>query len=88
MSYKRPDKRYPKNWNRLRHWVFKRDHYTCQMCGRRLSRRSGSPKSRKPICHHKIPIGMGGSHHSSNLQTLCRRCHRLVHKDWLDSSDE
>ena len=79
-KYKRPDKRYPENWNRLRHVIFTRDHYRCQMCGKKLDR---SSKSRIPVCHHIVPVGYGGSHAFSNLETLCSRCHRFVHRKYL-----
>jgi len=71
MSYIRPDSRYPNNWNRIRFYVFSRDKYTCQICGRaNLS---------KPNCHHIIPIGRGGSSNPSNLITVCRHCHERIH---------
>ena len=76
--YRRPltkngkdDTRYPINWNAIRFFVFKRDKYICQLCGRKnLS---------KPDCHHLIPLGCGGSNHIDNLVTVCRSCHSRVH---------
>jgi 5-methylcytosine-specific restriction endonuclease McrA len=61
----RPDSRYPKNWDKLRWWVFKRDGYKCQSCG----------SKHKLECHHIKAVGMGGSHHPNNLITLCHTCH-------------
>lgn len=69
----REDERYPENWNRIRFWVFNRDHYTCQLCGRSHLTR--------PECHHLIPVGRGGSHHENNLITTCNFCHRKVHEN-------
>jgi 5-methylcytosine-specific restriction endonuclease McrA len=76
--YRRPrrpdgfeDERYPKNWNRIRWYVFKRDNYTCQMCGR--------THLTHPHCHHIIPVGRGGSHNTNNLITLCESCHKQIH---------
>jgi 5-methylcytosine-specific restriction enzyme A len=74
--YLRPDGRYPKNWNRLRHVIFKRDHYICQMCGRKCDK---STLDRVPNCHHIKPVSKGGNHSWDNLITLCRRCHRKIH---------
>jgi 5-methylcytosine-specific restriction endonuclease McrA len=68
--YERPDERYPINWNKLRFYIFKRDNYTCQRCGRK------SPNNLQ--CHHRRAIGMGGSSHPDNLITLCAKCHDEV----------
>jgi len=64
------DSRYPKNWNRLRGYVFTRDKHICRFCGR---------KTKFPQCHHIVPVGKGGSHHPDNLLTLCRACHKKIH---------
>ena len=79
-KYIRPDDRYPKNWNKLRYVIFTRDHFRCQICGKKLDR---STKDRIPVCHHIIPVGYGGSHKFDNLETLCPRCHRFVHRKYL-----
>lgn len=71
--YIRPDERYPINWNKIRFYVFKRDNYTCQRCGR-----NGLTK---PHCHHIRPVGRGGNHHPNNLMTLCEKCHKEKHKN-------
>jgi 5-methylcytosine-specific restriction enzyme A len=69
--YDRPDERYPVNWSKLRFYIYKRDNYTCQRCGRHIT---------NPVCHHRRPIGCGGSSHPSNLITLCKDCHSKVHE--------
>ena len=84
-KYNRPDERYPESWNRLRYVIFKRDHYICQMCGKKLDK---SNEMRKPVCHHIIPIKCGGSHHFDNLLTLCPRCHYLVHKEYIKKKND
>ena len=66
----REDVRYPLNWSKLRWFVFKRDGYKCQICGRGANL----------VCHHIHPIGLGGSSHPNNLQTLCKDCHDRIHK--------
>lgn len=76
MVYRRPNEKYPRNWNRLRFVIFKRDHYMCQMCGIKCD---SETLSRRPNCHHIIPISKGGSHSWDNLTTLCDRCHRIIH---------
>lgn len=79
MSYNRPldkygfeDTRYPASWSKLRFYIYKRDNYTCQHCGRTCLT--------KPHCHHVRPLGGGGTNHSSNLITLCERCHSEIHE--------
>jgi len=52
---------------RKRFQVFKRDQYTCQLCG----------KSGVPIeVDHCVPRKKGGSDKMENLQTLCFDCNR------------
>ena len=79
-KYTKPGDKYPDSWNRLRFAIFKRDRYICQMCGVKCKVGHGW---RSPQCHHIIPLGAGGSNSWDNLQTLCKRCHRLVHKEYL-----
>ena len=73
MVYTRPSELYPPNWNRLRHFIFKRDHYRCRLCGR---------YTRNPVCHHIIPVRLGGTHSPNNLITLCPECHKKIHRIW------
>lgn len=80
-KYTRPNNKYPKNWNKLRFAIFVRDRYFCQMCGIKCRIGGGL---RSPQCHHLTPINCGGTNHWSNLVTLCKRCHELVHKEWLE----
>jgi hypothetical protein len=66
---------YPDDWNSRRKEVYKRDRYTCQNCGR-----EGGPHGDAELhAHHVVPKASGGSDDLSNLQTLCKRCHRAVH---------
>jgi len=52
---------------RKRFFVFKRDRYRCQICGR-----SGSELE----VDHKISVSQDGSDALDNLQTLCFDCNR------------
>lgn len=47
--------------------VFRRDDYTCRLCGRR-----GGPLE----VDHIVPVARGGENDPDNLQTLCRGCNR------------
>lgn len=52
----------------IRYNVFKRDNYTCQICG--ATAKDGA----KLQVDHIIPVSKGGKTVMSNLQTLCDRC--------------
>jgi hypothetical protein len=52
----------------IRDDIVRRDRFLCQSCGRRT----------KGQVHHILSRGQGGPDTSSNLVTLCGRCHMLV----------
>lgn len=72
---------YPPNWPEISLAVKKRDGYKCQV--HKLV--PGIFCSRRRPCllhvHHIIPVSCGGSHHPSNLLTLCFRCHWVFGHD-------
>jgi 5-methylcytosine-specific restriction endonuclease McrA len=51
----------------VRDYVFQRDQYRCQGCGR------GRTETVLQV-DHIIPLAKGGSNDLSNLQTLCQTC--------------
>lgn len=53
----------------VRKYVFQRDKYQCQSCGK-------SDREAKLNIDHIIPLATGGSNDISNLQTLCRTCNQ------------
>lgn len=53
----------------VRAYVFQRDNYHCQSCGKK-------PTQTGLEVDHIIPIAKGGSNDISNLQSLCRRCNQ------------
>jgi hypothetical protein len=53
-----------------RDYIFRRDNYTCQMCGH------FSPEGWFLEIDHVHPIRYGGSNRPDNLQTLCETCNR------------
>ena len=71
----RPSPEYPWNWNRLRHYIFERDNYICQICGRYTSH---------PVCDHIIPISISHNNKPENLRTLCPECHAKRHKKYIE----
>lgn len=55
--------------------VFRRDGWTCQLCGEPTPRGlRGQMVSRAPELDHIIPLAMGGTHTWSNVQCACREC--------------
>ncbi|MFH1485239.1 MAG: HNH endonuclease [Chloroflexota bacterium] len=50
-----------------RHEVFRRDHYTCQYCGR---------QTRDLTLDHVVPRHRGGRHQWENLVSACPTCNR------------
>ena len=64
---------YPENWDRVRNYIYSRDNYQCQRCGRRVPEVTIH-------CHHIKPLGIGGNNHPSNLLVLCIQCHKEVHE--------
>lgn len=60
----------------VRKYVYQRDNYQCQSCGK-------PEKLAQLSIDHIIPLALGGSNDISNLQTLCLSCNRHK-KDHLD----
>lgn len=59
--------------------VFKRDHFTCQYCGRK------SPDVILEV-DHIVPVAEGGTNDLLNLVTSCRDCNRGKGKKKLDDN--
>ena len=62
---------YPDNWEEIRKSVLERDSFKC--CNNQ------NHSTQTLHVHHIVPISRGGTHHLSNLITLCDSCHRNVH---------
>lgn len=63
----------------IRFEVFKRDHFTCQYCGRK------SPDVILEV-DHIVPVAEGGTNDIINLVTSCRDCNRGKGKRKLDDN--
>ena len=53
----------------VRKYVFKRDSFQCQSCGK-------TDLETNLNIDHIIPLARGGSNDISNLQTLCQTCNQ------------
>ncbi|MCL2933549.1 MAG: HNH endonuclease [Trichodesmium sp. MAG_R03] len=53
----------------VKKYVFERDNYHCQSCGK-------SSTQTKLNIDHIIPLARRGSNDISNLQTLCQKCNQ------------
>jgi HNH endonuclease len=56
-------------WKKKAAWVKQRDGHRCTECG----------ETEGLVCHHIVRPQDGGTDESSNLTTLCRRCHGNAH---------
>ena len=61
----------------VRKYVFERDFYHCQSCGKTNSEANLN-------VDHIIPLARGGKNDLSNLQTLCSNCNQRK-RDRIDS---
>lgn len=68
--------------NAERKAIYRRDGYTCALCG----------STKYLQIHHYIHRGQGGSNSPHNLITLCADCHALAHgtnlRDWQDVTQD
>jgi len=66
--------RHTSEYNDWRKAVYKRDNWTCQMCG---------IKQKHPVAHHLKPFNdyMELRFEIDNGITLCRSCHKKIHKE-------
>jgi hypothetical protein len=71
--------KYPENWDELRKQAYVRDNYKCKNCGVN----GGIEGDAELHAHHIVPLSSNGNNTISNLATLCRTCHALIH-DHMD----
>ena len=65
--------RYGDDWFKIRLLIYRRDNFTCQECGLKMSKETG------PFhIHHKIPFLISFDNSPKNLITLCPSCHRRI----------
>lgn len=57
--------------------VYKRDNWTCGICGKRVDRRCKFPHPNSPSIDHKIALASGGSHTYDNVQCAHFYCNSI-----------
>lgn len=60
-------------WRHIRKEVYKRDKWTCQICG--VHCKNGGDNKISIQCHHIVPYRIIQDNSMSNLITLCNSCH-------------
>jgi 5-methylcytosine-specific restriction protein A len=66
-------------WDSARSYTMLRDRYRCRICGARK-------RARELDVDHIVEIARGGAAlEYSNLQTVCRDCHRVKTREFLRS---
>lgn len=63
-------------WHDLKKALFTRDQHRCVNC-------YSTTDTVTLDADHGVPRGVGGSERLSNLNTLCRRCHKAKHGDGI-----
>ena len=66
----RQSRGYGAAWDKARKLAMHRDNHLCQPC-----KRQGKTTPARE-CDHVIPKAKGGDDRQSNLQAICRACHR------------
>lgn len=54
--------------------IFNRDGWRCQICRKKLSRKTIYPHPRYPTLDHIIALAEGGTHERKNVQLACSIC--------------
>lgn len=71
------------DWEEQRQQCYKRDNYTCQICGVKcVSRRDLSDNNGNRLiqCHHINEYKTDKNNNLDNLVTLCASCHKKLHE--------
>ena len=57
--------------------IFRRDKWTCYICGRNTPKRKrGTYEPSAPELEHIVPLSKGGAHNEHNLACSCRECNQ------------
>ena len=71
------NKTYGRSWKRIRD-RYAAAHPLCERC-----LKAGRMTPLEEV-HHILPVSRGGTHDESNLISLCRSCHNIIHLEMGD----
>jgi 5-methylcytosine-specific restriction endonuclease McrA len=54
--------------------ILERDHWCCQLCGKKIPRNKRTPHPLSPEIDHILPISQGGLDEAANVQASHRKC--------------
>ncbi len=57
--------------------IFDRDQWRCQLCRKKVKRDAVVPHPKAPTLDHILPLSVGGTDESGNLQLACFRCNSI-----------
>lgn len=57
-----------------RSYIYKRDNWTCHLCGIKVDRHQQVPQPLAPTLDHIVPLARGGSHTYDNLAVAHFQC--------------
>lgn len=60
-----------------RRYIFERDRWTCQLCGKRVAKTKSVPHPNAPVIDHILPLAAGGTHEPRNAQCAHFLCNSL-----------
>jgi hypothetical protein len=59
------------------HYIYKRDGWTCHLCGKRVLKDKVVPHPKAPTIDHVVPLSMGGAHTKQNVRCAHFICNSL-----------
>ncbi|NMG64901.1 HNH endonuclease [Azoarcus indigens] len=72
----RHERGYGSKWDQIRARILARDCGLCQACLRQGRVTAVGDRPYSAYCDHIVPKAEGGTDDDTNLQTLCRPCHK------------
>lgn len=64
--------------------IFKRDGYTCQLCGKKVDMNKAGPDPMSPSIDHILPLSKGGTHEPRNVQLAHLGCNSRKNNTGVD----
>ena len=71
-----------------RAYIYRRDRYRCQLCGKPLAMSESVPHPNAPTLDHVIPLARGGTHEPSNVQAAHFLCNASKGDGYADAPEQ